>query len=333
MKAFALALIGLLSSGSAAAADRIVLQQFPGTFGNAAGVVAAKKGFCDKRGFQCEIKSLATGPLGVQALAGRSIDAAFSATEVFVAAIAAGTKLRIVYGGYRNLSYSLMTRNDTPMPSLDKGYPAYMKDLAGKKIGVAARGSGTEMHLLSLLRNAGMSEKDVTIVPVGGAGTAYPALVVGKQIDALMMFPPLRRICLTERTCRVVVDNKEMKWPADLASMVGSPASVAMREDFIQQNPELVKRFVDALGEATRWILDPANRSEFKELMRPNMTLGELPQAEVIRDRWIDDEIADMGDGKVVRSSIEAVAKFLADNGITSRIPSASEMIYEHAPR
>ncbi|HSW17744.1 MAG TPA: ABC transporter substrate-binding protein [Ramlibacter sp.] len=327
--------LGLLFAGAAAtagAADRIVIQQFTGTFGNAAGVVAASKGFCAKANIECVIQPVANGPLGVQALVGKSIDVAFSATEVFVAAIAAGTKIKMVYGGYNNLSYSLMARNDLALPNAAAGYPAFMKDLKGKRIGVAARGSGTELQLVSLLTNAGMTSADVTIVPVGGPGTAYASLVVGKQIDALMLFPPVRRICLVEKNCRVLVDNKLMKWPKELADMIGAPAGLAMRTEMIESNPELVNRFIGALTQATQWIRDPANRQEFKEIMRANMVLSDLPKAEEIRSLWIDDEIADMGDGKISRPALQATAKFLQEKGFVSRAPALAEMVYEKAP-
>ena len=331
----ALALMGIGHSiQNADANDRIVIQQFPGAFANASSVIAAEKGFCEKVHIECVIKFISTGPLGVQALVGKSIDAAFSATEVFVSAIAAGVKIKIVYGGKSNVSYALLARNDLVLPHLGEGYPSFMKDLKNKKIGVASRGSGTELYLLSLLANAGLSTKDVTIVPVGGPATGYTALVVAKQVDALVIFSPVKQICEAEQTCRVLLDNDGdlSRWPKELQAMIGATGSIAMRTDFIEANSELVDRFISALSESTRWIKDPANRDEFERLMRKHISVGDFPHADEIAKRTIRDELEDMGDGKTSRPALVATTKFLLENGQIQSPPAVSALIYDKAP-
>ncbi len=56
--------------------ETLNIQNYAGTTGNMHAVVAQKKGFCEKYNFKCEVKTLNSGTLGLQALVGKSIDIA-----------------------------------------------------------------------------------------------------------------------------------------------------------------------------------------------------------------------------------------------------------------
>ena len=49
------------------------IQNYAGTTGNMHAVVAQRKGFCEKYNFKCELKTLNSGTLGLQALVGKTI--------------------------------------------------------------------------------------------------------------------------------------------------------------------------------------------------------------------------------------------------------------------
>ncbi len=94
------------------AKDKVVIQQYQGTYGNAAAVIAAKMGMCERNGLDCEIKHINSGPLGLQALVGKSIDVAFVGSDTLITGIARGAKIQLVYAGYQPLTLSFVARND-----------------------------------------------------------------------------------------------------------------------------------------------------------------------------------------------------------------------------
>ncbi|SMG52955.1 ABC transporter substrate-binding protein [Paraburkholderia susongensis] len=317
-------------AGSAYARDKLLIQQYQGTYGNAAAVVAAAQGMCERNGLDCEIKYINSGPLGMQALVGKSIDVAFVGTETLVTGIARGAKAQLVYGGYQSLTLSLVARNDVP---IRKGtVKETLEQLKGKRIGVTMRGSQTEMHFLSLVREAGMKPSDFIIVPVGGVATAYTALTVGKTVDAVMIMNPLKQICVEAKTCQLVFDADTVEWPPELRAMKGASVAMAMRTETIEQNPDLVNRFIRAMDEANKWIRDPKNRDAVVKLLGPSMTLGDIPNADAVRRSWINDDITQMGDGKLSRSGVQGVVDYLSAQGLIDSKPAVSSLVYRDAP-
>lgn len=315
---------------SAQARDKVVIQQYQGTYGNAAAVVAAKAGMCERNGLDCEIKYVNSGPLGLQALVGKSIDVAFVGTDSLIMGIARGAKIQLVYAGYQPLTLSLVARNDLQLKP--GGVKATLEQLKGKRIGVTIRGAQTEMHFMSLVKAAGMKPGDFTIIPVGGPSTAYTALTVGKSVDAMMIMNPLKQICVVAKTCQLVFDSDTVEWPPELKAMDGASVAMAMRTETIESNPDLVKRFIQAMSEANAWIRDGKNRDEVVKILGPTMTLGDIPNADGVRRSWIDNDIAQMGDGKLSRPAVQGVIDYLAAQNLIEAKPSVSSVVYNGAP-
>lgn len=312
------------------AKDKVVIQQYQGTYGNAAAVIAAKVGMCERNGLDCEIKYINSGPLGLQALVGKSLDVAFVGTDTLITGIARGAKIQLVYAGYQPLTLSFVARNDV---ALQKGtVKETLQQLKGKRIGVTIRGSQTEIHFLSLVNAAGMKASDFTIIPVGGPSTAYTALTVGKSVDAMMIMNPLKQICVVSKTCQLVFDADTVEWPAELRAMNGASVAMAMRTEAIEANPDLAKRFIQAMNEANAWIRDPKNRVAVMQLLGPSMSLGDIPQADAVRQSWLDNDIAQMGDGKLSRPAVQGVINYLAGQGLIESTPTVASIVYSGAP-
>ena len=146
----------------------------------------------------------------------------------------------------------------TETPNAAKGYPAVMADLKGKKVGVTARGSGAEFQLLDMLKGAGMSGSDVTIVPVGAPNTALPA-IANKQIDAVMLFAPMDGFCSAMKVCRVIVDPRKGEGPEAITKLNGASGPMTVRGDFAQKNGAALDAFAKAMRESEAFIQNPAN--------------------------------------------------------------------------
>src|SRR5205085_8640197 len=100
MAASALALAAM--SGHAAAqtpranGETVGIQNYASTTGNMHAIVAREKGFCEKYNFKCEIKTINSTSLGLQALVGKSIDFTQGGADLVGAAVVAGAEVVIV---------------------------------------------------------------------------------------------------------------------------------------------------------------------------------------------------------------------------------------------
>lgn len=246
-----------LGAHAMAQTDTLRIQDYPG-LGNMIVRVAIANGYCDKNGIKCELKTIPAGPLGIQTLMAGDIDVAFGPSEVVIQAANKGADLKIIGNAARDNIFFLMAGAHTETPNAAKGYPAVMADLKGKKIGVTARGSGAEFQLLDMLKGAGLSGSDVTIVPVGAPNTALPAMA-NKQIDALMLFAPMDGFCAAMKVCRVIVDPRKGEGPKEITQLNGASGPMTVRGDFAQKRGAALDAFAKAMRESEAFIQNPAN--------------------------------------------------------------------------
>src|SRR5437016_927951 len=100
LSALTISLAGL--SGSAIAqtpranGETLKLQVYAGTLGNMHATIAKTKGFCEKYNFHCELVTINSTPLGLQALVGKSIDVSLGGADLVAASIVAGADVAII---------------------------------------------------------------------------------------------------------------------------------------------------------------------------------------------------------------------------------------------
>lgn len=255
--AVALFTTSMLATPWAMAQSTLRVQDYPG-LGNFLVRVANANGLCEKHGVKCELRTIPQAPLALQTLMAGDIDVAFPPPEVMIQAVNKGADLKVVASGSRNPVFFLMASAGLETPNAAKGYPAVMRDFKGKKIGVTARGSGAEFQLVEMLKGAGMTTDDVTIVAVGAPNTAFPA-IANKQIDGLVLFTPMEGFCEVSKACRVVVDPRKGQGPDDIVKTSGAAVVQVVRGDFAAKNAAALDGYVKALREAEVFTQNPAN--------------------------------------------------------------------------
>jgi len=307
------------------------IQNYAGTTGNMHAVVAQKKGFCEKYNFKCELKTLNSGTLGLQALVGKTIDIAQTGTELTAATGDSGLALVGLSLPANVLSVSV--RSDVPLPNKDKGYPAMMKDFKGLKIGTTARGSGGEVIFNAMLREAGMQPSDVTYVAVGGPATAYTSMVVGKQVDAAVLFQPLTQLCAFNKTCATVIDMTQGEGPKTVRDMTGASVVFVARREMAESNPKLMEAWYAAFRDAAAWFNDPANFEELVKIYTPLISFGDLPGADQLRRDWIKSVIpAYSKDLKVDRNAVKTTVDFYRDAKMIDKPVDLTKLVWDKAP-
>jgi NitT/TauT family transport system substrate-binding protein len=323
---------GALAQAPKANGETLNIQNYAGTTGNMHAVVAKAKGLCTKYNFTCELKTLNSGTLGLQALVGKTIDVSLTGTLLAAQTVAAGGDVVIVGTSLPNNVLAVSVRNDVPLPNKSKGYPAIMKDFKGLKVGETARGAG-EALFNHMLREAGMQPSDVTYVAVGGPATAYAALAVGKQIDAVIMFQPLTQLCQFNKTCATVIDMTAGEGPAAVAAMNGAQVPFVMRREMADGNQALVQAFYAAMRDAAAWFNDPSNFEELVKIYTPLISFGDLPGADELRRNWIKSVISAYSkDLSVKRSSVKAIIDFYTAAKELDKPVDPAKLVWDKAP-
>jgi len=130
---------------------------------------------------------------------------------------------------------------------LRKDHPAKeVKDLKGSKLGMTRAGSGTDLSLRALLKDAGLEpDKDVAIIAVGGVSSANAALKAG-HVDGFMGGEPAGAIAVHQlKLARYFVDPRLGQGPKFLQFMTFSTLQAS--DKWLAANPQLAERLVRAV--------------------------------------------------------------------------------------
>ncbi len=308
--------------------ETVKFQDYPGS-GNMLIRVAASKGYCEKAGIKCQLQMIPSGPLGAQALLAKSIDIGFFPPETQILAINKGAKLKALFSGATQNIFLIAIRPDLVAPNAEKGYPAFMADLKGKRIGVPARGSAGEITFSFLLHKAGMKPEDVSYVAVGAPNTSYGALT-SKQIDATINFEPSGVLCEVLKTCKVVWRGSASEQPAETYAANGASSNNIARQEYIDQNPHVVQAIIKVVLEAEAFLQNPANFDEVVKIALSYFKF-DLPNGEALMAATMRQALPAYK-APISRQAAKAIADYLyATKQIEAPFDSRL-LIYEKAP-
>jgi NitT/TauT family transport system substrate-binding protein len=297
------ALAGLLACAAGASAQTTVrIGLAVPNYGPYAPVYAAEElGYYKENGIKAEITAYRGGAAGQEALAAGAADIISFFPPGAALAVKKGIKEKVVaIGSARPVGWHIVVMSNAPYRSF--------KDLAGKKIGITAKGSTTDFYALWAANRAGVQ---VETVPVGAAAL-IPTLKSG-QIDAAVLNSPLPFKLIIPGEGRSLVDlGKEMD-PTLPDVWIATQA-------IIDRDPKAVEGTLRAIYKATAHM--KKNRAFAIDFMRKHT--GEKD------DRVIEQEYDVVLSGrpsaaKIERQWIEASLALARLGGITD-LPSVDEI-------
>jgi NitT/TauT family transport system substrate-binding protein len=312
-----------LAAGAASAQTPLRIQDYPG-LGNFLVRVANANGYCEKHGVKCELRPIPTAPLGVQTLMSGELEVAFPPPEVAIQAVNKGADLKVIASGARAPVFFMMAAAGLETPNAAKGYPSVMQDFKGKKIGVTARGSGAEIQLVEMLKEAGLKSDDVTIVAVGAPNTAFPA-IANKQIDGLVLFTPMDGFCEVSMACRVVVDPRKGEGPKDILQTTGAAVVQLVRADFAAKNGAALDGYVKALREAEAFAQNPANFASLLKIAQDTFKIT-APGGDKVLEISLRNSMPSFrvdADPK----ALQHIANYMHGNGQIDKVVDTSKML------
>jgi NitT/TauT family transport system substrate-binding protein len=171
---------------------------------------------------------------------------AFTDPGSFFAALDKGEKLRAIYDIYPQNVFNVVALKSSGIRT-----PA---DLKGKKIGVYSLSSGTRTNLQVLLHQAGLTEKDVTIVVTGLLN--FAPLMQG-QVDATAATDT--GLAIGRQKGLGEVNVMEVRDSLNVSSDL-----FIVREETWQQKKDVLRRFLAAYRDSAAWMI--ANPQEAAKL-------------------------------------------------------------------
>jgi NitT/TauT family transport system substrate-binding protein len=209
-------------------------------------LVEDEKGFFRARGIELAYLSGAGGGDAVRNLLSGQGDVAFTDPGSFFAALDKGEKLRAIYDIYPQNVFNVVALKSSGIRT-----PA---DLKGKKIGVYSLSSGTRTNLQVLLHQAGLTEKDVTIVVTGLLN--FAPLMQG-QVDATAATDT--GLAIGRQKGLGEVNVMEVRDSLNVSSDL-----FIVREETWQQKKDVLRRFLAAYRDSAAWMI--ANPQEAAKL-------------------------------------------------------------------
>jgi NitT/TauT family transport system substrate-binding protein len=195
--------------------------------------VAADYGIFAKHGLNAQLVRLNDSSQLVAGLASGSVQIGVGVTQDSAAAILKGANLK--YVAMSEPHYNLEMWADPSIKSV--------QGLKGKKVAITSPGSESDYGLTDLLKNNGMIRNDVTTVYVKGVPAEVSALE-SHAVSAILTQPPQGTQSRQKGAVRL----------AELSSLDFPIGSYTTQSRFLDNNREVVKRFVAADADALQFL-------------------------------------------------------------------------------
>jgi NitT/TauT family transport system substrate-binding protein len=230
--------------------------------------IAEQLGYFQAEGLEVEISDFAGGSRALQAVVGGSADVVSGAYEHTINLQSKGQKFQafVLQGRAPAISMGISP----------KAMPHYktVADLKGKKIGISAPGSSTNMVANLILSRAGMKAADVSFIGVGTAGSALSALRSG-QIDAMSNVDPVMTMLEQKGEIRIIADTRTLKGTVEVFGGAMPAGCLYAPLEFMQKNPNTVQALTNAIVHSLKWL----------QTAGPSDIIKTVPEAYLLGDR------------------------------------------------
>ena len=201
---------------------------------------ALEQGIFTKHGLDVEIVAASNGAAVAAAVIGGSLDIGNGNTTVLATSHEHGLPFVMIAPSGAYLSKAPTAAFIVASTSAART----ARDLAGKVIGVGALRSVGEIAVRAFFDKEGIGSDGYKLIEVGNSASV-PTLVSGR-IDALMLEEPYL-------SAAVAVGAKKIGFPYDLIGSRWIEGGTFCTLDFAKANPDAIKRFGLAIGEAADW--------------------------------------------------------------------------------
>lgn len=197
-------------------------------------IVAKAKGLFEKHGLDIAVSNFTSGKQCLDTVMGGGADIATTAEAPITAAAMAKQPIAFL---------ARMEYSDLKTLTASKSGIKNKADLKGKKLAYTA-GTGSEVYTMTLLKAAGLTANDVTLVNLRPQ-EMLPALSAG-SIDAMNSWEP--HISNGKKALGTSVAEIDTK------GIYSETFNIVVMRPFLEKNGPLVEKFLAAMLEAEKWM-------------------------------------------------------------------------------
>lgn len=272
--------------------------------------IAEQLGYFKAEGLDVTIVDFAGGAKALQAVVGGSADVVSGAFEHTINMQAKGQAMRafVLQGLAPQIVLGV---NPKTMPNFKS-----IADLKGKKIGVTAPGSSTNVLVNFVLAKAGLKPSDVSIIGVGAANGAVAAMRSG-QIDAISNLDPVITLLQRSGDLKIVTDTRIV---SEAEAVFGGPMPAGCLyapQAFLDKHPHTTQALTNAMVRANKWI-QAAGGGDIIKVVPESYLLGDRA---VYIDGFLAAQKALSPDGSIPPKGADTALRALAS--VDSKLASA----------
>ena len=209
--------------------------------------IAERLGYFKDEGIDVEIIDFQGGSKSLQAVVGGSADVVSGAFEHTISMQTRGQAMRafVLQGRAPQVVFAVNRKTMSNYKTL--------ADLKGKKIGVTAPGSSSQVLANFVLARGGIKPSDVSFVGVGASSAAVAAIRSG-QIDAFANLDPVVAQLQQDNLLKIVADTRVIE---ESDSIFGGPmiaGCLYAPEKFIKNRAEEAQALANAVVRADHWL-------------------------------------------------------------------------------
>jgi NitT/TauT family transport system substrate-binding protein len=263
--------------------------------------IAESLGYLKAEGLEVTIADFAGGSRALQALVGGSADVVSGAFEHTINMQVKGQRLR-AFALQGRAPQIVLGVNPKTMPGFKS-----VADLKGKKLGVTAPGSSTNVLANFVLGKAGIKPGEVSIIGVGAGSGAVAAMRSG-QIDAISNLDPVITLLVRSGDLKIISDTRVV---AEADKVFGGPMPAGCMyaaQSFIDKNPLTTQAIANAIVRADKWI-QQAGASDIIKAVPESYLLGDRA---VYVDAFLAAKGALSADGSFPEAGAETARRALA---------------------
>jgi NitT/TauT family transport system substrate-binding protein len=270
--------------------------------------IAIDAGYFAEKGISVDLVTMKGGPAAANALLSGDVDVAVSLAETPIKMREVGKDLRVLA--------LMQDRNPCVLVVPVASKATKLADLKGKRIGVTATGSLTDLVARAYIRAQGLQDSDFEIIGLGSGATVTTALERG-QIDAAVTFTPFLTKMQSDKSVRVIYDFRKEVYPGQAALVRGADISGPMEP--------MLRNFAAALMKASKTLReDRAIVSKIATKYFPDMNpqlLDSMVVAETVETPVFS------RDGKLSRADFDGLNEFLLKNKLITKTEKYEDIV------
>lgn len=232
--------------------------------------IAEQLGYFAAEGLELEIVDFPSSIRAQQALASGNADVVCGAFEHLISLHAKQQFVQsfVALGRAPQMAMGVSVKN---MPNYKR-----LADLRGKRIGIAAPGTGTNIMANVLLQRAGLQQHDVSYIGVGSSAGALSAFRTG-QIDAICNLEPVMTQLEQNKEIKIIADSRTLRGTQAVFGGDMPGACLYAQTEFVQKNRLVVQAMSNAIVKGLKWL----------QTAGPRDLLRNVPESYLLGDRGL----------------------------------------------